>query len=132
GTTLLANDTDVDNDHVLSIASVSGDSHVSLLNENVVFNPGSDFISLGQGDSEIVTFSYVVQDEFGALSNAATDTIKVLGLNDAPVASDISSTVDAGGGPFTLDINATDPDSGDIVSLSAVGTSNFAADGVSA
>ncbi len=83
---LLANDKDVDDGSVLSIASITGDSHLSLVGGNIVFTPGSDFDYLAQGDSQTINYSYIVKDQLGALSNIANASITVTGLNDAPIA----------------------------------------------
>jgi VCBS repeat-containing protein len=88
---VLTNDTDVDLSHTLSIDSISGDPHVSLVDGKIVFTPGSDFLYLTQGESATVNFNYIAKDELGALSNSATASIQVLG-NDAPTDITLSNT----------------------------------------
>lgn len=82
--TLLANDTDVDNDHRdLTVTGVSGSTHgaVSLNPDGSIrFVPDQDFF----GDA---TFKYEVSDGVGGVSTA-TATIHVAAVNDAPIAND--------------------------------------------
>ncbi|MDM3872663.1 Ig-like domain-containing protein [Porticoccus sp. W117] len=56
------------------------------------FDPGSDFDDLAPDATRDVTFTYVAIDNNGAESNEASITITVTGTNDAPVASDDTST----------------------------------------
>ncbi|WP_162806225.1 beta strand repeat-containing protein [Sphingosinicella terrae] len=89
---VLANDTDVDNGAVLTVAAASapaGQGSASVVGNQVGFDPGSDFDDLAVGESEIVLVSYTIEDEHGA-SSSSTISITVTGANDAP-------TVDAGG-----------------------------------
>ena len=89
--TLLANDTDVDDGHVLTITGVSGHSalgaSVTLVNGNVVYNPTATpgIQALAAGEYAFDSFTYTVSDEHGA-SSSATVSLTVLGVNDAPVA----------------------------------------------
>jgi len=94
GSTLMSNDTDPDPASILSMNSVSGNSHVSLnAAGNVVFTPGTDFDYLSVDEPTSVTFNYTVKDQYGAISNQATATILVKGVNDIPVAHDDEITV---------------------------------------
>ncbi len=123
GSVFLANDTDKDNGHVLSIASVSGDSHISLVSGNVVFTPGTDFAHLAQGETATVNFSYIAKDEFDAQSGPATASIEVTGINDAPVANDDTVSPDIPDNEPTIILassllsNDTDVDNGDAALL---------------
>lgn len=47
-----------------------------------VFNPGTDFQDLGEGDTRIVSFSYQAMDSHGALSDPKTVSITVTGAAD--------------------------------------------------
>ena len=111
---VLANDTDVDDGHVLSLVSASapaGQGSVSLSGGNVVFNPGTDFDHLAQGATQVVTLAYTMQDEHGAQSSS-TVTVTVTGTNDAPVASADSATTSENA-PVTVDVLANDHDADD-------------------
>ncbi|WP_345193225.1 Ig-like domain-containing protein [Kistimonas scapharcae] len=97
---VLANDTDVDSsdssaNFSLDNVSITGitDSagtrttaggSVSIVGNQLQFNPGSDFSYLAAGESATVTVSYTMSDDEG-LESTATATITVNGVNDAPV-----------------------------------------------
>jgi len=73
---VLTNDTDADADHVLTLASASAPDHkgaVSIVDNKLVFNPGSDFAHLAQGTVEHVTLNYALHDEFGATASSTVD-----------------------------------------------------------
>ncbi|HET9638434.1 MAG TPA: Ig-like domain-containing protein [Allosphingosinicella sp.] len=87
---VLANDTDVDNGAVLTVTAASapvGQGSASVVANQVVFNPGTDFDYLDTGESANVVVSYTITDEHGATSSS-TVTVTVNGANDAPVAND--------------------------------------------
>ncbi|MEM7425832.1 MAG: tandem-95 repeat protein, partial [Pseudomonadota bacterium] len=132
---VLANDTDVDGDDSpanfsldsVSIASVTGavttGGSVSIVGNQLVFNPGSDFDVLDTGDQAFVMVDYTMSDNEGAASSAQA-VITVIGTNDAPVAF-----LDVSGGnendTLTIDVlvNDTDVDGDD-------GPANFTLDNV--
>ncbi|MFN0044675.1 MAG: choice-of-anchor C family protein [Alphaproteobacteria bacterium] len=120
---VLANDTDVDDGHVLSVASVdsvSGGGSASVSANQVAFDPGADFDHLNVGHTASVTVSYTMADEHGATSSS-TATITVTGTNDGPVA-----VADTAGGTeneaLLIDVlaNDTDVDDGHSFTLSSV------------
>ena len=92
---VLANDTDIDDDpsvfslDAVSISKVSGavktGGSVSIVNNELVFDPGTDFDELDTGDIATVTIEYTVSDDGGG-TTTGTATITVTGTNDAPVA----------------------------------------------
>jgi VCBS repeat-containing protein len=129
--TVLSNDTDPDFGHILSIASVSGDSHVTLDGGgNIVFTPGTDYAYLSAGDVTFVDFTYIAKDEFGALSGPASASIQVTGVNDAPTAVDDGPIGQADQNtvltlaPSTVLSNDTDPDTGHVLSISSLVSGN--------
>ena len=78
----------------------TGDSSVSIVNNKLEFDPGTDFDYLAAGESVEVTFKYRVDDQEGhgllgdalhepSISDWATVTITVLGTNDQPVVQDV-------------------------------------------
>jgi VCBS repeat-containing protein len=97
---LLLNDTDVDNGAILSVGRVNGvAANVgkaisigagALLKVNAdgsySFDPNGKYESLAQGKSSKVSFTYQAVDTQGALSAAATVTLTINGVNDAPIA----------------------------------------------
>ncbi|HEX8513225.1 MAG TPA: Ig-like domain-containing protein [Allosphingosinicella sp.] len=91
---VLANDSDVDNGAVLTVIAASapaGQGSVSVVANQIVFDPGTDFDHLDDGESANVVVSYTISDEHGATSSS-TVTITVNGANDAPVANDDASS----------------------------------------
>ncbi|MDP3483566.1 MAG: Ig-like domain-containing protein [Sulfuricella sp.] len=93
--TLLANDTDPDAGDVLSIVGVSqaaSGAAVSLANGVVQYDIGTLFQSLAQGQTATDTFGYTVSDTAGATSTAQV-TMTVTGVNDAPVTTADTATV---------------------------------------
>ena len=119
---VLANDTDQDAGATLTVASATvpnGQGSVSIVGNQVVFNPGSDFAHLGVGQSQQVVVSYTIHDDHGATATS-TATITVTGTNDAPVvSSEIGTQTEAT--PFSLDVSShfSDVDVGDHLSYSA-------------
>ena len=93
---VLANDTDVDDGHVFTLNTVSaptGLGTASVVGNQLLFNPGSDFNHLAQGVVEHVTLSYTMQDEHGALSSSTVD-VTITGTNDeAVITGDVSGGV---------------------------------------
>ncbi len=117
---LLANDSDVDNDHGdLTIGSVSGTSALGAAvsldgSGNVVYDPTGALDSLATGETATDSFTYTVSD--GAdNSDPVTVTFNVTGVNDAPSIS---------GGPQTGTINESAPYI-NTASYSASGTFTF-------
>ena len=122
---VLGNDTDADNNDgpgnfeltQVSIISVTGDvqagGSVQIVNDQLVFNPGTDFDTLGSNQSALVRVGYTMTDDQGTPSSAEV-LITVDGQNDGPVAVN-----EAVGGTenqlLTIDVlsNDTDPDSDD-------------------
>jgi VCBS repeat-containing protein len=123
---LLANDADVDAGDSKRISAVAATSAagatVTLVNGNVVYNPGSLFQSLAQGATTTDTFSYTVSDDAGATSTA-TVTMTITGTNDAPVlALQTAAQTATQGAAFTLVLPAgtfSDVDASDGLSWSA-------------
>jgi len=125
---VLANDTDVDDDHVftlLSGAAPAGQGSVSVVANKLAFDPGTDFDHLKVGATAVVNLTYQMEDEHGATSSS-TVAVTVTGTNDGPVAvADTGSATEAGtsaGSNATGDVlaNDTDVDVGDTKTVSAV------------
>ena len=119
---VLANDTDVDDGHVLTVTAASapaGQGSASVVGNQVQFDPGTDFDHLNVGDSEIVTVSYTIEDEHGA-SSSSTVEITVTGTNDGPVANADSDTTSENA-ILNVDVlaNDTDADDGAVLTVTA-------------
>jgi len=113
---VLANDTDVDDDHVFTLLNGSapaGKGSVSVAANQLVFDPGTDFDHLKAGATEVVTLNYQMKDDQGATSSS-TVSVTVTGVNDGPVAvADAGSATEAGtaaGSDATGDVLANDTD----------------------
>jgi VCBS repeat-containing protein len=126
---LLSNDTDPDAGDSLSIG---GFDAVSKLGNgvsrdaagNLVFDIGSRFQYLGQGQSVVDSFAYSVTDTAGATSTAQV-SVTIVGANDAPVAvADVANVQEdlvltATGNVLA---NDSDVDQGTVLSLVTTGT----------
>ncbi|KMJ47201.1 hypothetical protein ACG97_16770, partial [Vogesella sp. EB] len=85
---VLANDTDVDDGHVLSLVDASapaGMGTASVVGGQLQFDPGTDFDHLAKDAVVHVTLSYTMTDQFGAESSSTVD-VTVTGTNDGPLA----------------------------------------------
>ncbi len=100
---VVANDTDPDGD-ALRLVEVGEASNgtTSIDGNQLVYTPDADF-------SGSDSFTYVVSDRDG-LTDAATVTVEVAPVNDAPVAADDSFEVAAGSTGNILDILSNDSD----------------------
>src|SRR5439155_1472197 len=98
---VLGNDTDVDSGDSLSVYKVNGSTASvgsqivlasgALLKLNAdgsfTYDPNGKYESLAAGQNTTDSFTYVAQDNHGGVSNAATVTVTITGVNDAPTAS---------------------------------------------
>src|SRR5207253_2240721 len=119
---VLANDTDVDDGHLFTLNSASAPANkgtASVVGNQLVFNPGSDFDHLVQGVVEHVTLSYQMQDQYGALSSSTVD-VTISGTNDAQV-DVFHSTTRFRSQTLTIDVlaNDTDVDDGHLFTLNS-------------
>ncbi|MDQ7745501.1 DUF4347 domain-containing protein [Hydrogenophaga pseudoflava] len=84
-----ANDSDIDSGEIWAeINTTEGSNGGSFSQDdsgNLIFVPGSSFDDLVAGETRDTSFSYVLYDSDGGQS-AATVTVTVHGVNDAPVA----------------------------------------------
>lgn len=138
---VLSNDLDIDVTDVLIVSAVEGKAAnvgvattlssgaIVTLSSNggYVYDPNGKFNSLSVGKSATDSFQYTVSDQNGS-TDKATVTITVTGVNDNPTANDdslsykaskssISANLISGTNGATAD---TDPDSSDILIVSAV------------
>ncbi|HEX7053194.1 MAG TPA: putative Ig domain-containing protein [Burkholderiales bacterium] len=122
---LLGNDRDEDAGDELSIVAVTASAAgatVQLLNGAVVYDPGSLFQALSEGESTADTFAYTVADAAGVTSNA-TVTVTIAGANDAPgSAAPLGDQQGVEGSALAFAIPPaafTDVDSNDVLTLHA-------------
>ena len=123
---VLANDVDPDNNSGSSTFtlntvetvdddgnSVTGQGAVTVVNNQLQFDPGSDFDALAVGESAVVTVRYVMSDS-GGMTSASTARIVVKGTNDRPVAEPVSvTTAIEDNGSVTGSFSASDLDASD-------------------
>lgn len=114
---VLGNDSDSDGD-ALTVTGVGEATHGGAVTVNpegvIIYTPTADF----NGDD---TFTYTVSD--GTQTATATVTVTVTPVNDTPVAGDDTATVaeNSVGTSIAVLANDTDIDSGDSLSVTAVG-----------
>ena len=121
---MLSNDSDPDTSDSLSVISVDADDMTGGLIDRgggvYGYDPTELFEELAVGEQAFDTFSYVVGD--GTLTDTATVTITVNGVNDAPTAVDDPVNVLE---DTTVEINVlgndSDIDTSDVLSIGAVG-----------
>lgn len=117
----LANDTDIDGD-TLSIISVTTPAHGTavLSGTNILYTPSSNYAGLD-------SFGYTIADPAGATADG-TVSLTILGVNDAPVATDgtltTSANIPASGTLIATDLE-NDPLTFSIVSNGGLGTATL-------
>ena len=120
---VLGNDTDADAGAVLQVDSYSATSALGAaitLNADNTFNYDPTAVAainaLGAGEALDDTFTYRIRDEFGAVSNTATVSLHVQGLNDVASVSSETKSVTEGNSAADLDtsgqLTIVDPDPG--------------------
>ncbi len=122
---VLANDSDVDASDRKTLVSVPSISYegarLSVVANQVLYNPGVLFQSLPVGGTHSDSFTYVMSDSAGASSQASV-AVTVTGVNDVPVAHADSAAATEDGSPVSVAViaNDTDIDTGDTLSLASV------------
>jgi PKD repeat protein len=122
---VLSNDSDPDPGDTLTVSAVGTPNHggsvvINATSDGVVYTPAPGFIG-------IETFTYTVQDSGEATDQAmVTVTVNEVVVNRPPVANDDTYTVNENSVNNALAVlsNDSDPDSGDTITISAVGTPN--------
>ncbi|MHC8509077.1 MAG: Ig-like domain-containing protein [Rhodospirillales bacterium] len=112
---VLANDSDIDGDS-LSVTSANildgAEGSVTVNPDGTLsYDPGAGFQSLAAGEIASVRIEYTVSDGQGGTDTAIV-SVKVVGANDGPVASNDTAPVSAveDGGPVTFNVLANDSD----------------------
>ncbi|MEM7543351.1 MAG: Ig-like domain-containing protein, partial [Pseudomonadota bacterium] len=124
---VLSNDSDPEGDTLtvtgLDTSGTSGSATVGV-GGAINYSPNGQFNSLSVGQTATDTVTYTVSDDGGATSTE-TVTVTVTGVNDTPTANDDSPGPFANSsGDSVLDLvgNDTDPDSSDVLTVSAINT----------
>ncbi len=123
---LLSGASDVDAGALLKVSGVSTlPAGVSLSGSTLTVNPSNaSFQSLAQGETKVITVTYNVEDDKGAVT-PQTATITVTGTNDAPTVSGaVTATGAEDSASFNVNLltNASDVDNGAVLSVTDVGT----------
>ncbi|MFK7943051.1 MAG: Ig-like domain-containing protein [Paracoccaceae bacterium] len=110
--------TDIDDTGLLGTISIDDNgTPLDPTDDFIIYDPGTAFDGLGQGEEATETFTYTVTDPSGATSTA-TVTVTINGVNDAPIAEDDTAVVNQAG---TVDIdvlaNDTDQNAGDVLTV---------------
>ncbi len=126
---VLANDRDPDPGDRVRIVNLQAEGlkgQVTLNADGTVgYDPNGQFTHLGQGEHATESFSYTIADKNGGRSTA-TVTVKITGVNDAPVAADDHARTTEKH-KVTVDVlaNDSDPDVNDVIRVVAVDTSGL-------
>jgi len=120
---VLVNDTDTDHLDVLNIDTViisSGLGSASIINNQIVFDPGQDYQFLANGETSTVALTYTISDLAGTTSSA-TVSVVVTGTNDAPTATALIGGIGEDDLSTTIDVAPviSDPDFSDTLSITA-------------
>jgi uncharacterized delta-60 repeat protein len=110
---VLANDSDIDGDSLI-LSEVSANSGTALIVDNQVqYTPAAN-------SNGVATVTYSITDAQNA-SATSTLSITILPVNDAPVATADTATLDEDAAPITIDVLANDSDvDGDSLVISNV------------
>ena len=133
---LLSNDSDVDlpGDQINAVAAVIKSALQADVTINadgsIVYNPTAvaAIQQLTTGQNVQDTFVYKVKDSFGLESIAATVTINVAGINDAPIAADDNYTVGVGQSQL-LDVLSNDVDIDSSINAASISITSLPAFG---
>lgn len=113
---VIANDEDPQGSIVASqtiaLNSPSAGTLANLANGSFTFTPPVEFNSLALGESTSIGFDYQIEDVFGVTDSASVN-ILINGVNDAPVASNVSDTASEDGPAVTVSASFVDVDTSD-------------------
>ena len=129
---LLANDSEFDGDaiEVTAVAATSSaGASVSFDGADIIYDPGTLFDALAEGETVTDTFTYTVDDGRGG-TDTATVTVTITGTNDTPVlAVPAAVTVDENSEGTVFTATATDAEGDDVTfSLEGADAERFTID----
>ena len=108
-------DTNLDANGYALVDDASEGSLTFNTDGSFTYNPASDFVDLGAGQTRSVTFTFTASDDANEVSSPATITITVTGIDDPATFSNNSSITVDENQTATLTVSATDPDSNQTV-----------------
>ena len=132
--TLAHTDADILDTHAYSLFSNTTEGSATVLpNGDYSFNPSADFQDLALGETRDVTFTYEVEDNNGAKSQADV-TITVTGTNDDPVAQSAANTAVEDGAVVNgtlahIDEDLLDTHTYSLITGTTAGTANVLSNG---
>jgi len=91
----------------------SGQGSATIEDNKLVFDPGSDFQDLAEGETRKVEITYKATDSHNAASTTSTVTVTVTGANDAPTVSAVVGDADEDGAAIQVTLAGDDVDSDD-------------------
>ena len=121
---VLANDRDPNPGDKIRIVGVQAEGIAGVVTLNadgtINYDPNGQFTHLGVGEHATETFRYTIADQHGK-TNSATVTVKITGLNDAPVANDdFAKTSEKHAVKIDVLANDFDPDINDVLEVVGV------------
>jgi len=123
---LLANDSDPNAVNALTVNGLNDSGtlgKVSFSDSRTIFyDPNGKFESLAEGEQTTDSFEYEIINLSG-IRDVAMVTVTITGVNDGPMAADDAAATDEGSpvaAAVSLLGNDSDPDNGDILTVSAV------------
>ncbi len=129
GNAITNNDSDPDNDALSAIVQTNvvgsnGGLFSIAANGQVSFNPNGNFEDLAAGETRDTSFTYTLVDADG-LTDTATVTVTVTGINDAPVTVGTIGTQTNNDSDVITPLNVSgffdDPDTSDVLTYSVTG-----------
>ncbi|MEX0285417.1 MAG: Ig-like domain-containing protein, partial [Paracoccaceae bacterium] len=120
-------DADASDTHTFSVETTGTLGSVTNNNDGTFdYDPNGAFEALAEGETVTDTFTYTVDDGNGGTSTE-TVTITVTGQNDAPVALEVTDTVDEDGPGITISADFSDVDASDTHTFSVDTTGTLGA-----
>ncbi len=111
---VLANDTDVDNDHLVILGVTQGQNGSVTINTNnmLIYRPNRNF-------SGTDSFGYTVSDGKGGTDTAGVE-MTITAVNDPPVITSKPPTTTRVWSSYSYDVDARDPDANDTLRYSLI------------
>jgi VCBS repeat-containing protein len=120
----LVRDVDINDSLTITMVNAAGDPVAFSVVNGIVSINTSQFDALGDSESASFDLTYTVQDDSGAANNTQTGTVtvNVAGVNDAPVAPDLTLNLDEDSGVLLIHLNAlvSDVDVNDNLTITMV------------
>jgi len=115
GAQLVSNDVDFERNSlkVTAVTSVSGGGTAVLVDGNIAFDPGTDFLHLGQGETGTAVLEYTVSDGRGGVGSALV-FVTVHGVGEEGVSANPDLAATDEDNAVSVDVLANDSGAGDL------------------